>query len=361
MRKYGACFLLFGLFSVLIVTPTSLFSQGNSPPVNQTDFHYLKFKSQFESELGLQDISDLEETPSNINQVFSQTELPEWVFNLPNSNQSVMYAIGVSDPGMSADSAHQLAVLRTKVILALMNNSKISGLNDYYISEKDLKSGEIISSVYREYSKIASTLTFNNTDFAVEEEVYTNNGEAIILASLHKNNPHSDDTTTINCLAEVSVSHVKRNNKHSTTSRTELMGDEKGKLKNLSNYFYYVVKNNNKQIKMISYFTGVTLPGCSDIITYKSNSTQTNTNDTTKLSCTLQYGLWYAYSYLTLQKIVLDFKDSNVNLSSLTDQHTLVNQNINRVLINKVLSFKIGSLEISNNKLYLDLDHLTQN
>jgi hypothetical protein len=63
MRKFGAYFSLIGLFSALTLTPTELFSQGNPPPVNQTDSHYLKFESLFESELGLQNISDLEPPP----------------------------------------------------------------------------------------------------------------------------------------------------------------------------------------------------------------------------------------------------------------------------------------------------------
>jgi hypothetical protein len=261
---------------------------------------------------------------------------------------------------MSADSAHQLAILRAKVMLALLNNSKISGLNDYYVSEKDLKSGEVISSVYREYSKIASTLTFNNTDFTVEEEVLTNSGEAIILASLTTSNRLTVDTTTINCLAEVSGSHLLRNEKHTTTSRFELTGGWNKPAPGI--YFNYIVKKNNRQIKILSDFSGAGLRENNATLSYKSsNDSSINPGDPTQLSCTMQHGLWYAYAHLTLQKIVLDFNESNVVQSSLNDQHTRVNQNINRVLIQKNLSFKLETLEINNNKLYLNLNQLTHN
>jgi len=356
MSKYRIYFILIGILSILIGIPPALFSQISPQSENQTDPHYSKFKARFEKGMGLQEIADLETPTSNINHVFLQTELPQWVFNLPSSNQNVIYALGISDPGMTADSARLLAILRAKAILAIMNHSKISGLTDYYISEKDLKSGEVLSSVYQEFNKIISDFTFNIADFTIEKEAFTNNGEHIVLASLNTTPQASNDSVTIKSLAEVSVSYIKRNNKHSTTSRTELMGDEKETPKNLNNNFYYVVKNSNKQIKILSNFNEIAVPNAGEIMTYKTPTNQVSIDDTSRLSCTLQHGLWHAFSYLILKKVVLDFQDSSVDMSSLSDNHTLVKQNINRVLNQKEVSFKMLGLEIKNNLLYLDLE-----
>ncbi|MDY0076266.1 MAG: hypothetical protein RBR87_03235 [Bacteroidales bacterium] len=356
MSKYRIYFIFIGILSILIGIPPALFSQVRPQWENQTDPHYSKFKSRFEKKMSLQDIADLEPPPSNISHVFLQTELPQWVFNLPSSNQNVIFTLGISDPGMTADSARLLAILRAKAILAIMNHSKVSGLTDYYISEKDLKSGEVLSSVYQEFNKIISDFTFNVTGFTIEKEAFTNHGEHIILASLNTAPQTSNDSVTIKSLAEVSVSYIKRNNKHSTTSRTELMGDEKEKSKNLNNSFYYLVKHSNKQIKILSNFNEREVTNFGEIMTYKTPTNQVSINDPSRLSCTLQHGLWHAFSYLILKKVVLDFQDSNIYISSLSDNYTQIKQNINRVLNQKEVSFKMLGLAIKNNLLYLDLE-----
>jgi hypothetical protein len=360
MKMLSVDFYPVSLMLMLIVTSQVMISQEDSQPSTLTDYHYLRFKSQYEKGLGLQDMYKLGDPPSNIDQVFFKTELPAWFFHLPCLTDSMVYAIGISDPGMSTDSAHQLAVLRAKTICAIISNSKITGLCDYYINEKDIKSGEVISSVYHEFNKIVCTLTYNSADFTIEQEVITDHGEAIVLVSLRKREILSGDTTMINCLAEVSGSHVKRNNKHSTTSRIEMMGAEKNNTMNLNNYFYYVVKNNHKQMKILSEFSGNPLAGVRQIMTYKPNNNNSILHDTARISCTLQYGLWHAFCSVLLHKLVLSFQESSAEQSSLSDQHTSIMQNINRILTQKEVAFGIDGLQIQNNNLYLDLDYVTK-
>ncbi len=361
MKVFNANIVIYILFVSFILFPSLLVAQTNSKTGNRTDYNKSKFKSEFEKEFDIDSLYTLEEAPSNIDQVFFKTELPEWVFNIPESNSSIVYAIGVSDLGMSKDSARQLAILRAKAICALFTKSKMNGLVDYYVSEKDLKRGNAISSVYMEFNKIVSSVTFNEDDFTILKETFSVNNEAIILASLRLGKEISDDNAiTINCLAEVSSSRMKKNNKYSTTSRMELMTVEKDSVENLYNHFYYIVKNRNKQIRILSNFLGNQLPENTALMTYKESDVYENSKEKLELSCTLQHGLWHALSTVLLQTLVLDFQESDVKQTSMGDQYVEVTQNLNRLLTQKEVSFRIKSLHIQNNTLQIETDFITQ-
>jgi hypothetical protein len=359
MKIFQADFVLFGLFLFMLIAPFETFSQEIQSG-NRIDYNYSKFKSEFEKEFGIENSIELQEKPSNITRVFFKTKLPEWVFNIPSSNDSIVYAIGVSEPGMEKDSAFQLACLRSKAILAILTNSKLEGINDYYINEKDIKSGDIISSVYQEFNKLKGKLSFNDADFSIVEEAFTANNEAIVLSSLHIDRKSGNDLTNINCFAEISSSNVKKNNKYSTSSRIELIAGEQSNLKNSSSHFYYVIKNSNKNSKILSDFLGVRVSSDSNLMTYKSNDINGAGKENDVYSCSLQHGLWHAFTTVLLQTIVLDFNESYTKQSGLSDDYTKLTQNINRVLSQKEISMRINGLHIKNNTLYLESVFLTQ-
>lgn len=354
MEIYRANFFLFSLLGLMSISPLSSISQEHLRSSNSVESNYSKFKSEFAKEFGIENAIELQKKNSNITRVFLKTKLPEWVFILPPSNDSIVYAIGVSDPGMDEGPAFQLACLRSKAVLAILTKSTLDGLTDYYINEKELKSGDIISSVYKEFNKLKGELSFNPSDFTIVEETYTANNEAIVLSSLRLNKKLSVDSITIRCMAEISGSHIKKNNKYSSASVIQLMAEEQNFSKNLYNNFYYAVKNSNKKILILSEFSGSSLYTNAHFMSYQSSNIKDDTNEDTGYSYTLQHGLWHAYSALLLQTLVVDLNESYTEQSGLSDDYTKLSQNINRVLSQKEISLRICGFRIQNNTLYLE-------
>ena len=62
--------------------------------------------------------------------------LPGWFFNPPLSSGDVFYAIGVSDPDMTKDSANMQALERAKGMIAFQVDSKIQYFRDIYNIER---------------------------------------------------------------------------------------------------------------------------------------------------------------------------------------------------------------------------------
>jgi len=348
--------IAFCMFFVIYFTlPFVIKAQTQSETYRRLDSNYSRFKSEFDKEFGLNNLPGLNDTVSHINRVFFKTKLPDWIINPPQSNDSMVYAIGISEPEMRKDSAFRLAVLRAKAVMALMINSKIIGLADYYVSEKDTKSGDIFSSDYSEFNKITGVLHFNPKDFKIVEDTFSVNNEAIVLASMHLGRKLSNDSTSVNCLCEVSGSHKKKNDKYFTTSRTEIRAGEKDSLKSSGNYFYYIMKKSNKQTLNLSYFSGVPISCNTELMTYYPSEKYPDSLDITNLSCTLQNGLWYAFSSDLLQALVLTLQESNVKQGSLDDKYPSGVQNINRIFSQKEISIRLKGLRVQNNKLFASL------
>ncbi len=341
MTLFSVIFLLFIPFLL-----TAQVSQDES-----VDENYLRFRSEFEKEFEISG-SQYEDIPSNKRSVFSLTDLPGWVFELPESNDSIIYVIGVSDPGMNRDTALLLAALRAKAIFALVHGSYISGVTDYYTKNRKTESHELNSAKLQDINKISNTITFNNSDFNIEKQIFTDNNEAFVLASLRLKTSLTDDTTYLECLAELSTSKYKTGDKYSEVYRMEIMTGEKNGLEKSSRYFYYIVKKHNKKFKVLSEYSG--LPVIADRTKLKYNSCKSGkiSNDTL-LSTSLHSGFWYAYSSLILQKMVLDFNDIEVKHSGLNEQHQGTFQDINRSAVKKEVFMNISGFNIIQNKLFL--------
>jgi hypothetical protein len=356
MKKAG-CILVFYLICVF---PFVVNGQTQEETQKRIHDHYSGFKAEFEKEFGLNDTADLNTPPSNIHRVFFKTKLPDWVLDFPDSDEPIIYGIGISEPGMTKDSAFRLATLRAKAILCLLNETNISGLTDYYISEKNLDDGNIISSTYREFYKIVSSLTVNQSDFTIVNDTFTANNEAIILLSLRPGSELTEDSLTIRTYSEVSGTHNKKNNKYSTTARMELTAGELGPDKKATNYFQYIVKKYNKKAKIISNYSGATISCNTDAMTYQTNFISSEEGESFDLSYTLQKGLWFAFSSVLLETLVVNYNDTNAKQSGLYDQYNELSQNLNRTLSRKNISLRLKGLLIENNNLRIKTELSTQ-
>ncbi|MCK9450416.1 MAG: hypothetical protein M0Q90_01890 [Bacteroidales bacterium] len=338
-------------------------AQTNQYENRKIDVDYSKFQSDFEKRFGKQEVVDLGDVPSNIDHVFLKTDLPDWITNLPQATEKQVYALGISDPAMDRDAAMSLAIHRAKAVCMLQLNTEMSGLFDYYISEKDLNSGNIISSVYNDFNRISSDYRFNTIDFNIINDTFTNNNEAIVLASMiiRKNNFPIADPSSMNCSIEVSTSTIRKNSKKTNTSRADFIAFEKNHQNENDTLFHYIAKQLDKKAAQQSFFEGKLLPTYSGVLTYQPKN-ELSVKDTLYLpEFTLEKGVWHAYFLGIVQSLILDFNESDVSHSAMTDEHTKTTQNLNRVLSHKSTSFRIKRLLIKNNKLQIETDFFNQN
>jgi len=288
--------------------------------------------------------------------------LPQWALHLPAASDSVIYVIGVSDPCMRKYSALRLATLRAKALFALLTHSSIRGMSDYYVNDKDIKTGEVTASVYQEYSNIIGKIIFNNKDFVVLKDTVTYYKEAIVLAALHLGRALSADTTRVQVLGEISGSFTVRNNKRSVISRVELSSLESNKTNQNHHPFYFIAKKYNNQLKIISDYSGFKLSDNSGPVFYQGSEKDARSpGKKVRISNTLYYGLWYALCSSLLKTLVFESQGSHAHVAGMNNHYTRLMQNINRILSEKTVSMRLTGLHIYNNKLQLKYYFINNN
>lgn len=347
-------------FFLFILAQFILPAQNTSEIDANVDYSYSKFKSEFQNEFGIIDLSKVDEPKSNIDKVFFKTELPDWLFNFPKATDSEIYAIGVSDPGMKQDTAKLLAILRAKAVCSFLVNSNVNGLADYYSSEKDLNSGVLNSSVYKEFNEFISFINIDDDNFNVLKEVYTKNQEYIVLVKLNIKEKPKNLSTSIKCLADISRYYTNRNSKYSSTVRMEIMIGEQESNSKENNYTDYIVKNINNSVKIISIFSYRNQVSSSNLMTYMSSDSVVENSEKKDVSCTLQHGLWHALFTVIFGSIEENILESDAEIYSFGMQHSEVKQNLNRVLSDKCVSFRLKQFYINHNTLFLKTRFITK-
>lgn|GEM_PF-560980 len=112
---------------------------------------------------------------------FYPDTLPQWFFNPPLSGGDDFYAIGISDPDMTKDSAMVQALQRAKGILALEVDTRVQYFRDIYKVEK--VSGKYVTEgqKYDTYYRIASSTPFADSEMAVLDSHFTRFNEQMVL------------------------------------------------------------------------------------------------------------------------------------------------------------------------------------
>ena len=118
--------------------------------------------------------------------------LPSWFFNPPLSGGDDFYAIGISDPDMTRDSAMAQALQRAKGMLAIEVDTKVQYFRDIY--KVELVSGKYATEgqKYDTYYKVASLMPFSESEMAAVDSHFTTFNEQMVL--VHYTLPLRDTT-----------------------------------------------------------------------------------------------------------------------------------------------------------------------
>lgn len=271
--------------------------------------------------------------------------LPEWIFNHKKSTKKTLYIIGISDPGMDSVSAVELAVLRAKTIYALLNNSNIKNVTDYYSNLQN----QTNENMFEYYSQIFAN--YNIGDENIIKNFYTKYKEAVVLLKIQQYYTPSlpKDSISLDC----ELYKMDMNMEYGT--QYEAMFDIK-------------TKNHNKDSCISSHFVLTEVNGNSEILTEYKNSKLTIPNyyfnyikSNNNVQIKASNGLWKEYIKSILLKILNLSQINSIKIKTLAENYSSIYEKMTREISNNKLQFNIDTIRILNNKLDVELSRLIQN
>lgn len=178
--------------------------------------------------------------------VNGQDKLPEWFLNPPVSpDNSCVYLIGISDPGMNRADATTMAVTRAKAFL------------NYFLlrTEPDFRSSRTDGTVFEVVAKSVVSQKYHNENFETLQTFVTNYNELIVLLKysfIQRQNTSASDSVLIKTM----MTYYESDNGKNTEANLEWICKTNGKLEK-SNIYYAVNQKNNKD-SLTSYFETAT-------------------------------------------------------------------------------------------------------
>ena len=287
-------------FRIVIVFSTifiysQLPAQVNS--TNQTEKDYQKFKETLQEEVTEMAMDSTKS--SGI--VLHPASLPKWLFELPASNQNIMYSVGISDPGMTEEEALLLAELRAKTIISLLIYPKVSSLIDNFSNENSNQQADEFVTKYENLFNVLSSMASSKNNFNTVRQYFTSF------------NDYSYITQSLNNLFEIK----------------SLYNSKKIKFPQL--YFRY----QGQEDKQVGEFES-------------------------SVSKKLNYGLWKAYIESLLQNIFILSQPFSGEIKLVGDSYSSKTQSLSREISKANPSFKINSININNNQLSVNVEYLNK-
>ena len=328
------------------------FLSNNVLPQNERDieYSYKKFRNVFDKEF---DDEYIVNTVPDRKLFFQRIRIPQWAINIPESNDSVLYCIGVSDPEMERDTAMSLAVFRAKALIALMSSAQITGIADYFVSGNKNKNKH---SLYREYYNITTEMYQDSNDFQIIKDTVLPDREAVVLISWNRSkNKRSENRSLLKAEVNVYGKFTGSDNYINTNlSRLEAAFSQKDNQKNDTEYHNYLVRNYNKGITILSRFKEYESILESQSLKYFSTGKKSDTIGNGLSSVRLNNGLWYGLFLSVVRSIVLESQSDTINLKSVSDNVNEGSKELIRILSTNKVSSVINNLTINNNRIIID-------
>lgn len=267
------------------------------------------------------------------------SELPNWFWNIPESNDSVSYTIGISDPEMEDSiKAGRQALDRALMQQSLMCGAKVSGVSDLYNNNEQNK--------YEEYYKLISNAFFVGTYCAVDSFI-TRYREKIVLVKLDRTSRVQNNLfagiEVYKCItkAEIGWFNSEKINYLLTTDSDKMM--------------YQYVQDENR-CQLLSEYNTDTISIPSYQYEYHILSSE-NINDSEEPVIKLhQKGLWTGYFQAFIEGLQLFSENNKLRLKSLDEicnnySGRNSTNSLNRLTMNNRILFRIRKIESQYNEL----------
>ena len=291
---------------------------------------------------------------------FHPASLPEWLSNIPESNINTIYTVGISDPGMEASEALQLAVLRAKIISALLIQPKISSITDNYSTEKQSTTSDQFTTKYVNYYRILASLNGSPGQFELIDQYVTSFNETIVLMKYYNSIAHGSVVDSVMLKIDYYQAERQRKNRFEFEEKCEVYGLSKQNNSDEEiNLFYYYFRAVNQFYEIVSRYNGEDLDFPRNIFRYQGLAgSDMKKEDNLNFSYKLTYGLWKAYLEALLQSFTVANVNSGISVGSLGDTYSSTMHNLSREVSESDPVFRIKGFEVNNNRLSVILNRM---
>jgi hypothetical protein len=323
--------------------------------VDQTEKDYLKFKETLQEEFE-KITPDTSFTPEKY--TLHPASIPDWFYNMPPSDDQNIYAIGISDPGMEEQQAIELATLRAKSVAALLWNPKIARLADNFTDEREKGSNGVVSSKYINYYRIIASLAVMEDQIETVDQFFTSFDEVIVLLKLNLFINDISPKDTITATSNIYQAEIQKHNYFEMEEMWQMKGNCISFNSERIKEYSYSFKAVNNLAEITSYYNQSKLDFPYFNFRYQGNNVEPLVLPENTISGKLNLGLWKGLLESLLQNIILHGQGTSVTIKQVGDAYTSRTQNLSREVTESSNSFRIKNLQISSNKLYLNLEKL---
>lgn len=270
--------------------------------------------------------------------------LPARFLDLPESNDTVFYTIGVSNPETPKEQAMKIAKYRANLLYALLNNLTIKNVTENYEKKTDSKYPRV-DTEFREMTKF-STKFKSRYNTTVIDSHYTKYGEAITLIKYTRDTSKASRTFTAagSSFAAYDDSPYNPSLHHFTLKYSSRIKQDSSI--DTSNYHFRKYK---KQYDLESAFNDSLLATPYDYFYY---STTVSGNNRKQSSLRLRYGLWNGFFSSFIREATLQAKQKASKVKNVGDLYSnRVNEELSRVIVDERLSFILKSVRIKEDEI----------
>jgi len=318
----------------------------------RVDNDYRQFREIFDRELESSD------TSGYLNKIsFHPVSLPAWLSNIPDSDDKIIYAIGISDPGLEQEEAVALAMLRAKIISALFLKPKISSITDNYSKEGDNPASSQFVTKYINYYRLLASLNASQEQFQLVDQYFTSFGEAIVLLKYNRSIPIGDKVDSLMLKIDIYQAERQLKNRFELEEKCEVYGLSKQNNGNEEiDLFYYFYRSVNQFYEIVSRYNGEEIAFPQIVFRYQSLSGSVPFSGTNQASYKLTNGLWKAFLESLIQSYTVAAINRDVEISQLGDHYSSSAQNLSREIVETDPTFRIKGLRINSNRLSVVLN-----
>lgn len=342
--------LIFGIF--LFIGCYQLAAQETT--ANQVENDYRQFREVFEQEFKDQD------SPIQVNRItVHPASLAGWLSNIPDSDENTIYAIGISDPGMAPEEAVQLAILRAKIISALLLQAKISSITDSYSNDEAGTNSNRFATKYINYYLILASFSASPEQFQIINQFYTSFNEAVVLVKYDLSAPASKIIDSVMLKIDIYQAERQQKNKFEFEEKCEIYGlSKQNNSREGIEIFYYFYRSVNHYAEIVSRYNGEEVDFPQSIFRYQTLSDADLPTGVNEASYKLSNGLWKAFLQSLLQNYTLSVINPDVEIAQVGDNYPSSSQNLSRESVVASPAFRIKGLRVFNNELSVVLKRI---
>ncbi len=339
---------IFVLTVSLCFSTSLLWAQTGSGDVKR-DFH--GFREQFDEVIN----RSSDDSAAWERFMFPKPErLPYWLFSLPSDKEKYTYVVAASDPGMTAQAAKELALLRAQIMFGLLSATHVGHIREYYATERDRE----VTHFFTEYTRFTGQIQAYNEQVEVVRQHTTQYDETIILARIPIR-VHAFEAN-VSPFGQIEAGLFSR--LRGIGNRMQLeehlymeVTPERGTAGSHYQHQYAMINRIVNTSTTIDDMLITDLPALNlrySILEGDQQNMKTNRSDKDG-GVSLSNGFWHALVACMLSSMVDIAHDGSIHFTQLNDISDLMMLSMSRELMQKTLISNMPVMFVDNNKLYL--------